>query len=441
MRRLLFLVVLFSATQLFAQGLFDNAVENERQASPSQNYELNGYLRSVFYGGKIADTDDYEMKSGYGEAALKLRFRKESFGDAFAEVRFRKGLEFNENLAEVNLREAYINAYVGKFDFRVGHQIVVWGRADGFNPTDNVSPKNMLVRSPNEDDKREGSFVVRSFFNLTPLRFEGIWVPAFFSSVLPLQAISLPEGISITDPDYPDANLKNGAYAIRLNLELPSLDCSISYFNGFNPLPGVDMGTPYFTMSGLEMSLIPKAYRMNIFGADFSTTLGSFGLRGEFAYREPHKDFMSFVHIPNPELQYVFGFDKEIGDFSLICQYVGKYVRDFEDLSAPVNPLELPEYEVRLKNRMLSSQLDELNHAVSFRPAFKLMHETLNLELLGLYNFTTEEYLCRPKVSYDIADELDFAIGGEIYAGPDGTLFGEMDNFLTAIFFELKSSF
>jgi len=233
-RYLFVLVMLFIAFSLQAsgQGLFEDALggsgedEAERQAS----YELNGYLRGTFYGGKVPDKSEAEMKSGYGEASLKLKVSKKSFGDGFAEIRFRKGHEFGREIEDVNVREAYINNYIGRFDFRIGHQVVVWGRADGMNPTDNITPKDFLVRSPDEDDRRVGNFLIRSFYNAQPLRFEAIWIPFYAASVIPTDVVPLPSNITLVDPQYPDANLKNNSFALRLNLEWPSIDGSVSYF-------------------------------------------------------------------------------------------------------------------------------------------------------------------------------------------------------------------
>ena len=149
----LFFVLVF-VSLLSSQSLFEQATGKDEE----KPYELNGYLRGTLFVGKIPDETGAEIKSGYGEASLKLRLRKQGFGDAFAEVRFRAGHEFQKTVSEINLREAYVNAYVGPFDFRIGHQVVVWGRADGWNPTDNITPKNMLIRSPIEDDRRLAIF-------------------------------------------------------------------------------------------------------------------------------------------------------------------------------------------------------------------------------------------------------------------------------------------
>ena len=61
------------------------------------------------------------------------------------------------------MREAYVNAYLGPFDLRLGKQIIVWGRADALNPTNNLTPVDFRIRSPLEDDIRLGNVGARAF--------------------------------------------------------------------------------------------------------------------------------------------------------------------------------------------------------------------------------------------------------------------------------------
>jgi hypothetical protein len=98
-------------------------------------------------------------------------------------------------------------------------------------------------------------------------------------------------------------------------------------------------------------------------------------------------------------------------------------------------------YDLALKNRMLSSQLEKISHGISFRPALKIMYETLTLEILSYYNFSTEEIYIKPKATYAITDALTCIVGGEIYGGPDHTLFGMVNETLSSLFVELKASF
>jgi hypothetical protein len=431
---------LFMITPLLSsQSLFEQATGKDEQ----KPYELNGYLKGTLFVGKDSDKNDAEVKSGYGEAALKLRLRKQGFGDAFAELRFRSGHEFQKTISEISIREAYVNAYAGPFDFRIGHQVVVWGRADGWNPTDNITPRNMLIRSADEDDRRLANFLIRSHYNLQPVRFEMIWIPVYRPSYIPTDLVPFPPGIELGEPDYPDMKLKNGAFALRLNLELPSVDGSVSYFNGHNPMPGIMAELPEIPVPNLALSVFHKSYRMHFVGMDFSTVVaGSWGLRGELAYRRSHQDHKKFIHIPNPDLQYVIGLDKElVQNFSVILQYIGRYVFDFEDLEIPMNPADFPFYEIALKNRLINFQQHEMSHSLSCRAAWELMNELMSIEVFGLVNFTSNETLFRPKMTYDIADALTVAAGAELYSGPDETLFGLVDSTLSSVFVELKASF
>jgi len=440
MKTFVLMLAVLAASPAAAQGLFEEALAaaDSTGASGGRSYELNGFVRGVFYEGRIPGGTSFETKSSYGEAALTFRIRRGERGDAYSEIRFRRGFEFGEYLSRSDVREAYADLYLGPFDLRLGHQIVAWGRADGFNPTDNITTKDMLTRSPDEDDRRQANFLVRSFWNRQPFRVELIWVPVFSASVIPTQLVVFPPGISMGDPDYPRESLRNSAVALKVNLELASADGSVSFFDGYDPFPGIDAVTPY---AG-QLIIKRRAYRTRIVGADFSTALGSLlGLRGEFAYRRPRGDYAALLYVPNPDLQYVIGADKEWGDLSLILQYIGRYVFDFHPLEVPSVPAQQPTYEIERKNRLFNSQQDELSHGVSSRLAWKLLHEALQLELLGYYRFTTDEFLVKPRITYSIADDLTLTAGLETYRGDDDTLFGTIDEHLNSLFFELKTSF
>lgn len=434
MKNKIVIILLTCTVSLSAQSLFDNAVSGSE--NKSQTYELNGFIRGVIFCGKAADQDKFDTISSLGETALKLRIRKGSLGNAFAEIRFRQGFEFGENISEINLREAWVSTHTGKFDFKIGEQIVVWGRADGFNPTNNITPQNMLVRSSEEDDRRQNNFLVRGFYNLKNLRIEAVWVPVYRSSALPADLLPLPANINISGLTTPYPALENSSIGFKADLSLAAAGASISYFNGFSLMPGLS-GT--FNGTNIDIALIP--YKVDIVGADFSTALGSFGLRGEFAFRNPKDDYKAVEYIPNPDLQYILGIEKNIGSFSLILQYIGRRVIDFYELTPPSNPLEIPAYELKKKNRMIASHLYETSHAFSFRPALNLLNETLTAEFSGMYNITTEELLLRPKLVYSITDAFAFTAGAEIYSGPEETLFGVMDDVLSSVFAELKASF
>ena len=266
---------------------------------------------------------------------------------------------------------------------------------------------------------------------------------------IPLQLFQLPLNTYFDNPIHPDSRLKNSTIAAKADLEISDFSGSISYFRGYMPMPGVTVKEPY-TSENFEI-FIPiaiKSYRMDVFGADFSTTVSSFGLRGEAAYRHPVDDYVpqkedlidSTLYIPNPDFQLVLGLDKSIGDFSIILQYIGRYVFEFTDIND--TKFVFPQIkELENRNRMIASQLDEISHAVFMRPSLSLLHETIDMELLAYYSITTKESLVKPVFSYDLTDDLTVKVGGEWYSGPDNTLFGTIERALSTVFAELKVSF
>ena len=430
-------ILLLTTFSLPAQSLFNDALQEELSSSVALNYELNGYARGGIYVGPVPGKSGYESKDRYGEAALKLRLRKGQWGDAYSELRFRNTNNSESSTSSFTIREAYVSAYLGAFDLRIGQQIVQWGKADGYNPTNVITPLDLLVFSPDENDRRISNFLIRLYYNWSVLRLEAIWVPIYGSSVLPFSEVELPGGVQFSEPDYPDEAVENSAVALRLHYEGASLDGTLSYFNGFLPMPGLSAHT-----KNSMLNIFPAAYRIKMIGADFSTTVGAYGLRGEFAYREPDEEDNIRQYIPNKQVEYILGLDREFGNFSLIIQYIGKHVLDYEGLAkAHQTGQEFAKYKIALWNRLLSGQLKEWIHASSFRLAWNLCHETLSLELLGQINLSTEETFLKPKLSYDLTDDLTLSAGAQIYLGPDNTLFGLLDENNSAGFIELKASF
>ena len=427
-------------------------------AAPAVSF--NGYTRGDVYIGKEAGESNGEIKAAYGELALQVRTPKETYGDAFAEARLRYGLEGNRKQLFVDLREAYVNAHAGPLDLRLGQQVIVWGRADAFNPTNNITPSDLRVRSPVEDDRRVGNIGARAFLNFSPFRLEGVYMPLYAPSELP--TVQLPSYIAFGEPSLPTPEFRNGLGGARLHLELPSVETSVSYVYGHALLPGFRFEN-YTIGPGAQVTVVREAYDHHVLGFDFSTAIGdALAVRGEAAYRRPlHYERRPYA--ARPDLQYVLGADRTFGSVSVIAQYMGRYVFDWKretgSTGGPLGPEDLPTIdpnraddldaeirniilaEVRQTNQMIFSQLEELQHLATVRLEWLTLHDTLSLSALGMMNFSTEEWLFAPKVAYRMTDNLMASLGGEILGGPTGTLFGLIDEQLSAGYVELRVSY
>ena len=100
--------LLFTSTCLFSQSLFESALSSTSEGN-EKSFTLNGFVRSDVF---ASETD---FRSIYAESALKIETLKSKYGNAFAEFRLQKNILNNEKPVNVDLREAYLNLYFGKF--------------------------------------------------------------------------------------------------------------------------------------------------------------------------------------------------------------------------------------------------------------------------------------------------------------------------------------
>jgi hypothetical protein len=448
---------------LFEEGGEDTGSSSSGETGAPLRFDLNGFVRGDTFVGKAIGSARGEVKAGYGELALQVRAKAGSDGDAYADARLRYGQQGDTRDLFLDLREAYTDLYWGPLDLRLGHQIIVWGRADGLNPTNNLTPVDWRIRSPNEDDRRLANFGARAFLNFSPIRLEGVWMPVYRAVELP--PLEYPSFITLARSKYPAPELQNGEFAGKVDLQLSSFEMSVSFLRGYAPMPGLvrsGLGPP---LSPPEIFVSRRAYKHHVVGFDFSTSVAEpLMFRGEAAYRHPaHRDGRRYV--PHPDLQYVLGADRGIGPFHVIVQYMGRYVfgwqheagipdtpftrqtiddletgRTFEDTLRAQAPEDI-DTELAQRNQILFTQTARVQHLLSGRIEWLTLHERLSLQATGLYNFTTQEWLAYPKLAYRINDQLSATVGGEIYAGSEDTLFGLIDESLTAGYAELKCSF
>ena len=429
-------------------------------------FTLNGYVRGDVFAGKVMDQDAAEMKANYGELALQLRTAKSTFGDGFADARVRYGLQGDQQGTFLDLREAYVNAYVGPFDLRLGKQIIVWGRADALNPTNNLTPVDFRIRSPLEDDIRLGNVGARAFLRLWVMRLEGVWMPTYLPTELP--PVSLPAVVQFGPTTFPSQDLRNGTAAGRLHLELPAFEMSISYLHGYAPLPGLTLNTIRFDPVSPAVLISRTAYNQQVLGLDFSTALGDvLTIRGEAAYRRPY-DYKNRIYAARPDLQYVVGGDHNFGSLNVIVQYLGRYVFDWQkepgtamDLNNATSILkmdpdpannpgieatrematEIINAELAQTNQILFSQTARVQHVATLRFEWLAAHETLSISSLGMLNFTTHEWLVTPRIGYRFTDAMTGYVGAQIFRGPTDTLFGLIDETLSAGYAELRFTY
>jgi len=226
-------------------------------------------------------------------------------------------------------------------DLTVGRQIVVWGTADKFNPTNNINSDDLEDR-PLFTEPIANQMVKLDFAPWgDKLSFQGIYVPIFYPALLPPSAsyaladpqtpvnfanqserdklaflqnfITANERFNprvTTQVEAPPLNITNGQAAFKVASTIGPVDLSASYYYGFFDIP-----VPYETSSNQLASFMEDPVdgywfqsdvtlvypRMHVAGLDFATQLpflGDMGLWGEAALIIPTQEYAFNVELP-----------------------------------------------------------------------------------------------------------------------------------------------
>jgi hypothetical protein len=329
---------------------------------------------------------------------------------------------------QLKLLEGYLTWHMGKVDARAGRQIVPWGRADGINPTDNLTPRDFKVLLPFEEDQRFGLWALKFDYALTQdYTFTAFTTPWF-------EPAKVPGVRAATTERRPESSFSNTEFAFKFNKTGDAFDWSLSYFHGYSPLPSAHLLAVGESVPHLEL----RYDKIDVIGADFARNFGRYGFRGELAYffTSDHDGHDPFVK--NPYLYFVLGGDRTFFEnLNINLQFVGRWVNNYTD---PADIADAAIRQVAEVNAIAAGQQDRLNYGLSSRIGKKWFNDTLEAEILVFADFTHFSSYVRPLVTYAFTDHFKGTIGADIYTGANQTVFGQLKRNQN-VFVEMRYSF
>ena len=347
----------------------------------------------------------YDDVSGVGTASawLKLEKKLDNGIGLFAEgYSAREDLRTDGNTRS-SIREMYVETRQGDLDFRVGRQIIAWGRTDRLNPTDNLTPRDARLMAADIDEDRFGSLAAKASWNLTANdSLTLVLLPEFQAN----------KSYSKYTEVIPTAN---NQWAIKYDQSGKAIDWSVSYYDGYDLSPD------------LSASYVYEHYRTKVLGMDIATTIGSNRFALESAYTQTQDMNGTNEYIKNPFLYTVIGVEHDFGNnTSGIVQIFNRHVYNYTTPTA-----------AGLYHAIFSSQLDRNQDGISIRIAKKWLNETLETELAGSTLLERNGYSLRPRVTYLWSDSIKLLAGYEYYEGNSNTYYGYLKKNNT-LFMELR---
>ena len=397
----LILALMFSITQ------FGKAQEN------GPELEINGFVRN-YTGILLTPPHEYSIIQN----TLNLEFRLSS--DKFALYANPYYFQYPNKEDEFNLREAYVDIYLDKFDFRFGKQQIVWGQADGVFITDIVSPLDLtdfLMRDFNEI--RIGVNAAKiNYYPSFDHSFEFVWIPSFTPSVLPAEgSIWQPKIDFPAPPTFDNSNqevpftLESSEIFLKYSLSKSWADIQLMGAYTWEDAPTMHV-TPIQPPDPNEPGLIikPEHHRIGLTGISFNTQVADFVIRGEGAYYfeknwQTTDPTATDALVQKDYINYVVGLDKTIGDWKLSAQFIQRVIMDYE---SPIKS-------------------DEVDNLATLLVSRSLFRETVRLEWFSYHGFNNKDALMRIRGFYYPHDAFSIELGANIFTGTEGT-FGQYND-------------
>jgi len=418
------ITILFLVKPVLADNPVSGSVLVDTRAQTS-----NGDLDRVEYRLTIKASKRIHELYAYGEVWLR------GFGISQSTNYLPKLQQYSSNPPTyLDVRQVYVEFYsflLKDLDVKIGKQILNWGTADELNVTNNVNPYDL------EDpfafnNKLPVPLLVAEYYFPHEISLTGVIEPLFVPTVLPadkwinafISSQPIPPwlpinqiNINVSEPSQsmPD----NLSYGIRIAKKaLLGYDISLSYYDGFYTLP-VLTGANITTSSNNIIANAELSFpRLSIIGGDFAGSIGNHGVWGEIALNIPHGPirFNSYVlNMPyqqasydiatSPFVKYVLGTDYTFND--------GTY--------ANLQFLHGEFYEIG----------NQLQNYIALMANHNFLYDTLQLQLSIVYeiaqhNLTACMYY--PEIDWMPYDNVKIAVGGFIFQGDNGTVFGNVTN-------------
>lgn len=378
------------------------------QASPA--LDVSGTLKTSYWSGDRDLTNERDI--GLAGVSGKARLSTETAGQIVGEVWVQSDTDNHQENALV--RELYWRMDGASWQLNMGKQLLAWGRADGLNPTDNLSPRDFTQLAPEDNDLREGIATVNGQYNVENSTLSLLWFPAAASHSIPLEDIP---GVYYRSEDAPEKS----QYALQWEYLGASADMSLSWFDGYDLMPDLLAGN--VGSQGLEIILHNQP--LQVLGGDISFAEGNRVWRAEIAWSQTDSSGKADFAHKKDQLWFVGGPEFNLGsNWVVSVQLSMKRVFDF---AAPADHLPMGVlHEVALRQMATANQTRATQNGVTWRIAKSAFNDSLQLETSGVVLAKGEGGLTRVHADYVPRDAVHIRLGMENYHGDSHTFFGQL---------------
>ncbi|MBD3304897.1 hypothetical protein GF339_00910 [candidate division KSB3 bacterium] len=312
----------------------------------------------------------------------------------------------------IDLREGFLEYRSRRFDYFLGKRIFSLGKADYFNPSDKINPKDYTDFL---DTTKIGVFATgfEAQFG-TRSSLDAYLIPFFTKSRVYLTdhrwAILPPESASLADliqEDLPSKDGENIQAVFRYKAYLTNLDVALVYLRNIDDIP--------VFLARTQESISQEYRRENIFSVNASTTYGNVEFHGEIAYYNVEEEVFGAF------LQYVVGINYFTQDrfFQKELEFIGEYLNGVDTQD--------PNDQVLVEEAFDLTRTFE--NSLFFRAEYSATDfSTITFTDLFLCSTTELNNVVRLEYIYNPNDQMNVKLGADMIWGENGTLLEQFED-------------
>ncbi|QNA98177.1 DUF1302 family protein [Massilia sp. Se16.2.3] len=333
--------------------------------------------------------------------------------------------------SQVDFPYAYLDWRTTAADFRIGKQILAWGKTDALNPTDIVTPRNYTTLLPFDEDERSGVWGARGTYYVTDTVAATLFFGTRFKpSTLPFASRGAQQYRFDAD------GAKKRQVGVRVAVTRDDIDFSVSAYHGASLLAQAERAE---TRAGTHTVFL-RYPTIDMVGADLARNFGKFGMRIEAAAVRPVRGEATATGL-RPYRYLVAGMDRTFfSDLNVNVQLFGRWTDPAPGRAGACGCVDAMGAELTGLNGLIFVQSRRRTQGMTFRVANQWMNQTLSAEVFVQHYFGDNSTYVHPMATYALSDRTRITAGAVWYGGNEGSLFGVMKK-NRSVFSELRYSF
>ena len=390
----------------------------------SSKYNFRGFLNSKYaytysspgHSSMLRNTLELESSGRFNENVSWKVSGRGIYDPVFEMNDFYPDRVRDNRRLEGAIHETYLDVSSGDLDFRLGRQNIIWGEMVGLFFADVVSAKDTRQFVAEDFDLiRIPQWAVRAEHFMGDFHSEAIWIPYMTYNEIgehgddfyPLGTGTLKGNPRIRNDDQPAQKLSNGAYGLRLSMLKAGWDISGFFYHSVD-------AAPFFSRSvnnNGQTVLTPEHDKIDQLGTTLAKDFGAVLLKAEVIYTWNRW----------------FNVDDASSSTGVVQQDTLDYVVGLEHAFMDGTLLNFQFFQRWYTNHDADNLFDRFESGVSLYASTDFNSKTEG-EILLVTGLNRTDWMLRPKVTWDLANNWWLALGVDIFGGDSIGLFGRFDD-------------